>query len=106
MGRKLNQLFTKTNTDYFADRNYFNTIAKNVVYTGCIDEFFDYEYGELEYRSLKFQTKLLDVDNYQGNAVINWTEKEVPYTRIIEHKHFEKNFFSKNFNNKRISAEI
>jgi len=65
-------------------------IAKYCVYTGAVDEFFDYCYGELEYRTLRFDTQTLHTDNFQGNAVVNYTEREVPYTRIIEHKHFEK----------------
>ncbi len=62
---------------------------KKVIYTGCIDEYFGYKYGELEYRTVRFETEVLDTDNYQGVAVVNYTEAEVPYTRIIEHKHFE-----------------
>jgi UDP-galactopyranose mutase len=80
----------KLETDYFSDREYFNSLASTIVYTGCIDEFFDYEYGELEYRSLKFDHKIIDTENYQGNAVINYCQKYPEYTRIIEHKHFEK----------------
>jgi len=64
-------------------------IARKTIYTGPIDEFFSYCYGELEYRSLRFETEILDVDDYQGNAVVNYTERDIPYTRIIEHKHFE-----------------
>ncbi|HKL94730.1 MAG TPA: UDP-galactopyranose mutase, partial [Clostridia bacterium] len=63
--------------------------AKNIVYTGMIDAYFDFCLGKLEYRTVKFENQLLDVEDYQGNAVINYTEREVPYTRIIEHKHFE-----------------
>lgn len=77
------------NCDYFDDRAYYNSIADKIIYTGSIDGFFDYCYGELEYRSLRFETSILDTDNYQGNAVVNYTEREIPYTRIIEHKHFE-----------------
>ena len=77
------------NTDYFGDREAFNNKAEMVLFTGMIDEYFDYCFGELEYRSLKFESQVLDTDNYQGNAVVNYTEYEVPYTRIIEHKHFE-----------------
>lgn len=76
-------------TDYFSDKAYFDSIAETVVYTGTIDRFFDYQFGELEYRSLRFETETLPVCNYQGNAVINYTDAETPYTRIIEHKHFE-----------------
>ena len=78
------------NTDYFGDREAFNNKAEKVLFTGMIDEYFDYCFGELEYRSLKFESQVLDTDNYQGNAVVNYTEYEVPYTRIIEHKHFEE----------------
>lgn len=63
-------------------------LADKIIYTGCIDEYFDYKFGNLNYRSLKFETSELDIENYQGNAVINYTEYEIPYTRIIEHKHF------------------
>jgi UDP-galactopyranose mutase len=80
----------KLNTDYFEDREYFNSIADKVVYTGCIDQFFDYEFGRLEYRSLRFDMQVIDCDNYQGNAVINYCDSKYQYTRIIEHKHFEK----------------
>ncbi|MBO5195636.1 MAG: UDP-galactopyranose mutase [Clostridia bacterium] len=75
--------------DYFSDREKFNSMAKKVLFTGMIDEYYNYVYGELEYRSLRFESEVLDCDNYQGNAVVNYTEYEVPYTRIIEHKHFE-----------------
>ena len=77
------------NHNYFDNREYFDDIAHKIVFTGKIDEFFDYKFGELEYRSLFFENELLDTPNYQGNAVINYTEREIPYTRIIEHKHFE-----------------
>ncbi|MNW40663.1 UDP-galactopyranose mutase [compost metagenome] len=76
-------------TDYLADKVYWDGMAENIVYTGPIDAYFNYRYGVLEYRSLNFETKLLDTDNYQGNAVVNYTDLETPYTRIIEHKHFE-----------------
>lgn len=76
-------------TDFFAHRAELEGQADRIVFTGMIDEYFDYCYGELEYRSLRFETEELDCDNYQGNAVVNYTEFEVPYTRIIEHKHFE-----------------
>lgn len=87
--KMLEGIEVKTNIDYFSDRVYWNSIAKKIVYTGKIDEFFNYEYGYLDYRSLRFESEILDQPNYQGNAVINFTEREVPYTRIIEHKHFE-----------------
>ena len=77
------------NVDFFAKKDeYLNSGAK-IVFTGMIDEFFDYELGTLEYRSLRFETEVVDVENYQGNAVVNYTDREMPYTRIIEHKHFE-----------------
>ena len=75
--------------DFFAERDTYASAAKKIIFTGMIDEYYDYCYGELEYRSLRFETEVLDEDNYQGNAVVNYTEYEVPYTRIIEHKHFE-----------------
>ena len=80
---------TKNNTDFLENRAYWKSIADKIVYTGRIDEFFSYRYGALEYRSLRFETQTLDCANYQGNAVVNYTDRETPYTRIIEHKHFE-----------------
>ncbi len=79
----------KLNEDFFEKKDEYLAMAKKVVFTGMIDEFYDYCYGQLEYRSLRFETEVLDCENYQGNAVVNYTEQEVPYTRIIEHKHFE-----------------
>ncbi len=79
----------KLNIDYFSDREYFDNLAEKIVYTGMIDQFFDYQYGILEYRSLSFETEILDVENYQGNAVVNYTDADTPFTRIIEHTHFE-----------------
>lgn len=76
--------------DYFSDRKKFDGMAKTTLYTGPIDKFFDYEYGELEYRSLRFETEVVDMEDYQGNAVFNFTDYETPYTRIIEHKHFDR----------------
>ncbi len=80
---------TKTNVDFFQDREALASTAKRVVFTGKIDEYYGYQFGKLEYRSLKFEHETLDTDNYQGNAVINYTDSETPFTRIIEHKHFE-----------------
>ncbi|MEQ2963468.1 UDP-galactopyranose mutase [Bacteroides xylanisolvens] len=78
------------NTDYFSDRKYFDSTAEKVVYTGEIDKFFNYCYGHLEYRTVSFETEVLKgTENYQGNAVVNYTDAETLYTRIIEHKHFE-----------------
>lgn len=80
---------TKTNTDFFEDREYWESVADKIVYTGALDEYFDYKLGKLEWRTVSFEEEILDMPNYQGNAVMNYTEAEVPYTRIIEHKHFE-----------------
>ncbi len=76
-------------TDFLRDKEYFTRNAKQVIYTGAIDEYFDYELGELEYRGLRFEHERLETDNFQGVAVMNFTDRETPYTRIIEHKHFE-----------------
>ena len=76
-------------TDYLAHRNELRPLAQKVLFTGCIDQYFDYCYGRLEYRSLRFETMRLDCPDFQGNAVVNYTDYDVPYTRIIEHKHFE-----------------
>lgn len=83
------------NTDYFEKKDYFNSLSKKIIYTGPIDKFYDYCFGELEYRPLKFEHKILNQENYQGHSVINYTEKEVPYTRIIEHKHFNNDVSDK-----------
>ena len=77
------------NVDYLKEKENLRPLGKKVVYTGPVDAYFDYCFGELEYRTVRFETEILDTDNYQGNAVVNYTEYEVPYTRIIEHKHFE-----------------
>lgn len=77
------------NTDYFENRSHWESISDKIVFTGKIDEFYDYRFGKLEYRTVRFETEILDKPNYQGNAVVNYTSKEVPFTRIIEHKHFE-----------------
>ncbi len=79
----------ETNVDFFANKEDYLATYPKIVFTGMIDEFFDYELGELEYRSLRFETEVLDMENYQGNAVVNYTDSETPFTRIIEHKHFE-----------------
>lgn len=79
----------QTGADFFDDRIYWESLADTIVYTGKIDEFYDYRFGKLEYRTVRFETEIMDCENYQGNAVINYTEAEIPYTRIIEHKHFE-----------------
>ena len=79
----------KLNTDFFANRQHWEQIADKILYTGKLDEFYDYHLGKLEYRTVRFEEEILDIPNYQGNAVMNFTDAEVPYTRIIEHKHFE-----------------
>ena len=78
-----------TGVDFLKHREEYETLADKIIYTGMIDEYYDYKLGALEYRSVRFETETLDCENYQGNAVVNYTEREVPYTRIIEHKHFE-----------------
>ena len=87
--KMLNGIDVKLNCDYFANREELEKIADKIVFTGPIDEFYNYCFGELEYRSLRFESEEKDIDNYQGNAVVNYTDYETPYTRIIEHKHFE-----------------
>lgn len=77
------------NTDFFDDRAYYESITRNVIFTGSIDRFFDYKYGRLDYRTVSFKNEILQQENYQGNAVVNYSDLDVPYTRIIEHKHFE-----------------
>ena len=87
--KMLDGVEVRLNTDYFDLIKQEPNIANNIVYTGCIDEFFGYKLGTLQYRSVNFETEELDIEDYQGNAVVNYTEREVPFTRIIEHKHFE-----------------
>ncbi|MBQ1204396.1 MAG: UDP-galactopyranose mutase [Alistipes sp.] len=79
----------QTSVDFFADRAHWEGVADKIVFTGKIDEYYDYRFGALEYRTVRFEEETLDTPNYQGNAVVNYTEAEVPYTRVIEHKHFE-----------------
>ena len=87
--KMLEGIEVRLETDFFQNRQALEAEATDIVFTGMIDAYYDYCYGELEYRSLRFETETLDVENYQGNAVVNYTEYEIPYTRIIEHKHFE-----------------
>lgn len=87
--RLLEGVETRLNCDFFANREELSAMADKIVFTGAIDEFYNYQFGKLEYRTVNFETEVLDMPNYQGNAVVNYTEKEVPYTRVIEHKHFE-----------------
>lgn len=103
--KMLNNIEVRLNCDYLKDKETFNNLADKVIYTGAIDEFFNYKLGALEYRSVRFETEILDIDNFQGNAVVNYTDYNVPYTRIIEHKHFEfglqeKTIISKEFSSK------
>lgn len=85
----LNGIETKTEVDFFKEKKTLEKLATKIVFTGKIDEYFDYKFGKLEYRSLEFEHQTLEMSNYQGNAVVNYTDAETPYTRIIEHKHFE-----------------
>jgi len=87
--KMLEGIEVRLDTDFLAERDKYSSIAAKIVYTGMIDAYYDYCYGPLEYRSLRFENETIDTDNYQGNAVVNYTEYEIPYTRIIEHKHFE-----------------
>ena len=79
----------RVNTDFFEDRSHWMSVADKIVFTGPIDAFYDYRFGQLEWRTVRFEQEILDIPNYQGNAVVNYTDRETPYTRIIEHKHFE-----------------
>ena len=89
----INKLLKKSdivlNVNYLEHKEKYESVAKKVIYTGMIDEYFAYKYGKLEYRSLRFDSKIMNVSDFQGNAVVNYTDRETPYTRIIEHKHFE-----------------
>lgn len=87
--KMLDGIEVELGTDYLSNKDKYENIADKIIFTGPIDEFYDYCFGPLEYRSVRFETEELPVENYQGNAVINYTDAETPYTRIIEHKHFE-----------------
>ena len=87
--KMLEGIEVKLNVDYLANKAELDATADKVIYTGSIDAYFDFCYGPLSYRSVRFETEVLDMPNYQGNAVINYTDRETPYTRIIEHKFFE-----------------
>lgn len=93
--KMLEGIEVKLNTNFFKERTVYASIAHKIVFTGMIDQYFDYQLGELEYRSLRFEHETLPMSNYQGNAVINYTEYEIPFTRIIEHKHFDDTGASK-----------
>lgn len=85
----LSDIEVRLGVDYFKEREALDQLADKILFTGCVDEFFDYQCGHLEYRSLRFEHKRLETDDFQGNAVVNYTERQIPYTRVIEHKHFE-----------------
>ena len=87
--RMLDGIEVRLNTDYFEDREHWNGVAEKVIYTGPIDAYFDFSLGSLEYRSVRFENEVLDRPNFQGNAAVNYTDAETPWTRIIEHKWFE-----------------
>lgn len=89
INKMLSGIEVRLNEDFLLKKEKYLSIAKKIIYTGPIDEFFDYKFGALEYRSVRFEEEVLDEVNHQGNAVVNYTDYEVPYTRIIEHKHFE-----------------
>ena len=95
----------RLNVDYLADKAALDALAEKVVYTGPVDAYFGYRLGALQYRSVRFETEVLDTDNYQGNAVVNYTDAETPYTRIIEHKHFEFGTQPKTVISREYSAE-
>ena len=105
VARMLEGVEVRLGVDYFDLIKAEPEIADTVVYTGCIDEFFGYQLGALQYRSVRFETEVLDEENYQGNAVVNYPEREVPYTRIIEHKHFEFGKQEKTVISREYSAE-
>ena len=85
----LGDVEVRLNTDYFENKEELDALAEKVIYTGPIDAYFDYKLGALEYRSVRFETEVLDQLNFQGNAAVNYTDVETPWTRIIEHKWFE-----------------
>lgn len=101
----LNNIETRLNTNYFDNKEYFDNLAETVIYTGKIDEYFNYCYGELEYRTLKFDTVKVDINDFQGVSVINHTSEDIPYTRTTEHKHFELNKKNKDNNISYITYE-
>lgn len=102
----LSGIEVRTNVDFFNDVDCWKQLAENIIFTGKIDEFYGYMFGKLEYRTVKFETEKLDIQNYQGNAVVNYTSHEQPYTRIIEHKHFEPENPNYDINETIISKEF
>lgn len=103
----LKNIEVRLNEDFLLHREQYNKIAKKIIYTGTIDSYFDFKLGNLEYRSVKFENEILNISNFQGNAVINYTDKEIPWTRIIEHKWFEfgKDKYGNDINKTVISKE-
>lgn len=89
VSKLLEGIETRTDTDYFVDRQYWDNVAEKVVFTGAVDQFYDYRFGHLQYRTVRFEQEVKDIANYQGCAVVNYTDSETPFTRVIEHKHFE-----------------
>ena len=92
--------------DFFEKREYYESISKKIIYTGPIDRYFDYKFGKLDYRTLKFDSETIDCSNYQGNAVVNYTERDIPFTRIIEHKHFNNTSSEKTIITKEYPSEF
>ena len=103
--KMLDGVEVRLNVDYLAEKASLDKLAEKVVYTGPVDAYFGYQLGALQYRSVRFETEVLDTDNYQGNAVVNYTDAETPYTRIIEHKHFEFGTQPKTVISREYSAE-
>lgn len=108
--KMLDGIEVRLECDYFDNKEELNSIAEKVIFTGQIDQFYNFKFGELEYRSVRFETEVLDMENYQGNAVVNYTEYQIPYTRIIEHKHFEfgtgaKTVISKEYSDKWVQGK-
>ncbi|MBQ7582471.1 MAG: UDP-galactopyranose mutase, partial [Lachnospiraceae bacterium] len=106
VARMLDSIEVRLGEDYLADRETWNAMADKIVYTGPIDAFYDHSEGRLEYRSLRFETEVLDMENYQGIAAMNFTDRETPYTRIIEHKHFSFGEQKKTIITREYSAEF
>ena len=103
--KMLDGVEVRLGVDYLAEKAELDKLADRVVYTGPVDAYFGYKLGALQYRSVRFETEVLDTDNYQGNAVVNYTDAETPYTRIIEHKHFEFGTQPKTVISREYSAE-
>jgi UDP-galactopyranose mutase len=102
----LNGIEVKLNVDYQKNKEYWDSVASNIIYTGAIDRYFNYKYGDLEYKTLKFDFEYLDINDYQGVFMVSYTDKEIPYTRIIEHKHFEETKATGTWISKEYSVEF